>query len=168
MSMIERTLNFFHAATKTLDLLSPVVDLTFRLWVANVFWKSGLTKIANWDTTVFLFTEEYQVPLLSPEVAAFLGTGAELALPPLLAFGLATRFAAIALFVFNIVAVISYPALNAVGIKDHTYWGLMLLVPIFHGPGKLSMDQLVQLLLHKIRRGEHSDNEAQHAEAKAH
>ena len=153
MSMIDRTVSFLTPTTKTLDSLSPIVDLAFRLWVANVFWKSGLTKIANWDTTVFLFTEEYQVPILSPEVAAFLGTGAELVLPPLLAFGLATRFAAIALFLFNIVAVISYPALNAVGLKDHIYWGLMLLVPIFHGPGKLSIDQLLQLLFNKTRGG---------------
>ena len=153
MSIIDRTVNFLTPTTKTLDSLSPIVDLAFRLWVANVFWKSGLTKIANWDTTVFLFTEEYQVPILSPEVAAFLGTGAELVLPPLLAFGLATRFAAIALFLFNIVAVISYPALNAVGLKDHIYWGLMLLVPIFHGPGKLSIDQLLQLLFNKTRGG---------------
>ena len=153
MSLIDRTANFVTPTTKALDFLSPVVDLAFRLWVANVFWKSGLTKIANWETTVFLFTEEYQVPLLSPELAAFLGTGAELLLPPLLAFGLATRFAAIALFIFNIVAVISYPALNAVGLKDHIYWGLMLLVPIFHGPGKLSIDQLLQLVFQRSRDG---------------
>ena len=151
MPMLDRAVNVLTPTTKTLDFLSPIVDLVFRLWVANVFWKSGLTKIANWDTTVFLFTEEYQVPILSPEVAAFLGTGAELILPPLLAFGLATRFAAIALFIFNIVAVISYPALNAVGLKDHTYWGLMLLVPIFHGPGKLSIDQLLRLLFNRMR-----------------
>lgn len=153
MSMIDRTGNFLTPATKTLDCLSPIVDLAFRLWVANVFWKSGLTKIANWDTTVFLFTEEYQVPFLSPAVGAFLGTGAELVLPPLLALGLAIRFAAIALLVFNVVAVISYPALNPVGLKDHTYWSLMLLVPIFHGPGKLSIDQLLQLLLNKTHGG---------------
>ena len=66
---------------------------------------------------------------------------------------LATRCAAIALFIFDIFVVISCPALNAVGLKDHTYWGLMLLVWIFHGPGKLSIDQLLQFLSNKACDG---------------
>jgi putative oxidoreductase len=127
-----------------LDWLSPLLDLAIRLWVANVFWKAGLTKIANWDTTVFLFTHEYSVPLLSPEVAAFFGTAVELGMPVLLALGLATRFSAFVLFVFNIIAVISYPSLNEIGLKDHYYWGLLLLVPLLHGPGALSVDYWIR------------------------
>ena len=127
-----------------LDFLSPAIDLFIRLWVANVFWKAGLTKIATWDATVFLFTYEYHVPLLSPEVAALLGAGVELIFPVLLAFGLGARLAAGALFAFNIIAVISYPGLNEVGLKDHIYWGILLLVPLLHGPGKLSIDHLIR------------------------
>ena len=123
-----------------LEFLTPVADLLLRLWVANVFWKSGLTKIASIDTTILLFQYEYQVPWLSPEVAAYAATAAELVLPVLLAVGLAGRFAAGALFVFNIVAVVSYPALQLPGKLDHLLWGIMLLMPFFRGPGKISVD----------------------------
>jgi len=112
--------------------------------VANVFFKSGLTKIANMDTTVLLFTHEYQVPLLSPEIAAYLGTAAELVLPVLLVLGLGGRLAAAALFVFNIVAVISYPDLNDAGVMQHQYWGVLLLIPLLYGPGKLSIDWIIR------------------------
>lgn len=127
-----------------LESLQPLLQLGLRLWVANVFWQSGLTKIASWDTTVALFTDEYHVPLLSPEVAAFLGTGVELVFPALLALGLGGRLAALVLFGFNIIAVISYPDLNEVGVKDHLYWGMLLLVPLLYGPGKISFDHLLR------------------------
>jgi putative oxidoreductase len=127
-----------------LNFFAPVFDLAVRLWVANVFFKSGLTKIANFDTTVALFENEYEVPLLSPFLAALLGTGAELILPILLALGLAGRFAAAALFVFNIVAVISYPDLSEAGFEQHFYWGFLMLVTLFHGPGKLSVDHFIR------------------------
>lgn len=122
---------------------TPAVDLLVRLWVAAVFFKSGLTKIQSWDTTILLFTNEYHVPLLSPQVAALLGTGAELMLPLLLAFGLGGRLAAAALFVFNIVAVVSYPELEGAALDQHYVWGILLLVTIFHGPGALSLDRLI-------------------------
>jgi len=73
---------------KGLDFLSPAVDLAARLWLANVFWKSGLVKIASWESTLMLFNFEYQVPLLPPEVAAVLATAVELGGSVLLAFGL--------------------------------------------------------------------------------
>lgn len=142
MSLVMRCAASCAPLVRFLDFLSPLADMAIRLWVANVFWKSGLTKIANMDTTVMLFTHEYQVPVLSPAVAAYLGTGVELFFPVLLAFGLAGRFAAFVLFVFNIMAVISYPALEAAGLEQHQVWGLMLLVTLLHGPGKLSLDHL--------------------------
>ena len=80
------------------------------------------------------------MPVIPPAVAAVLGTSAELGLPILLLFGFGTRFAAVALFVFNIVAATSYPDLSAAGIKDHVLWGALLLVTFFYGPGKLSLD----------------------------
>jgi putative oxidoreductase len=125
---------------RALDFFSPVANLAIRLYVANVFWLSGQTKIASWDSTLALFENEYAVPLLPPEIAAYMGTGVELGMPIFLALGLGTRFAAIVLFVFNIIAVISYPDLGEVGLKDHTHWGLLLLVPVFYGAGKLSID----------------------------
>ena len=131
-------------AVKTLDFLSPLLDLAIRLWVANAFFTSGLTKTANWDLTIALFENEYDVPFLSPEVAALFGTTAELALPVFLVLGFFTRPAAIALFVFNIIAVISYPGLSEGGLKDHIYWGLLMLVTIFHGPGKIAVDYFIR------------------------
>ncbi|MCK0509442.1 DoxX family protein [Aromatoleum anaerobium] len=131
------------AARSALVFFTPALDFGIRLLLASVFFKAGLTKIASWSTTLALFEYEYAVPLLPPEAAAWLGTAAELTLPVLLVLGLGTRLAAFALFVFNIVAVISYPDLGEVGLKDHQYWGLLLLVTLFHGPGKLSLDHLI-------------------------
>ena len=135
-------IDLIRRAHRGLDHLAPVADLAVRLWVAPVFFKAGLVKIQSWETTLLLFENEYQVPLLSPEAAAYLGTGAELILPVLLALGLAGRFAAAALFVFNVVAVISYPALQGAGLEQHYVWGILLLVTAARGPGALSLDRL--------------------------
>lgn len=144
MNLLNRFVTLYDAAARGLTFLVPIADLALRLWVANVFFKSGLTKIASMDTTIMLFTHEYQVPLLSPAVAAYLGTFIELVFPVLLALGLGGRFAALVLFVFNIMAVISYPGLEAAGVEQHQVWGLMLLVTLLHGPGKLSLDELLR------------------------
>lgn len=142
-SAFRRGIDLYRRLVAGLEFLSPLLDLGIRIFVASVFLKSGLTKIASWSTTVALFENEYAVPLLPPVAAAYLGTAAELGLPVLLLFGLGTRVAAIALFVFNIIAVVSYPDLSEVGLMDHQYWGLLMLVTIFHGPGKLSLDHLI-------------------------
>lgn len=143
-SFKSRVLGVAHAAARGLQTLSPAVDLLIRVLVASVFFKSGLTKIASWSSTVSLFENEYAVPLLPPEVAALLGTGVELFFPVLLVLGLGSRFAAVVLFVFNIIAVISYPDLGEIGLKDHQMWGLLLLITLLHGPGRLSLDHLIR------------------------
>lgn len=132
--------NSLQKADATLNLLTPIGDLILRCWVAYAFWVSGLTKIQNWNSTLYLFNDEYAVPLLSPTSAAYLGTTIELVLPVLLAFGLLGRVAALGLFLFNMVAVISYPDLGAAGIEQHKVWGVMLLVCLLHGSGKFSID----------------------------
>lgn len=124
--------------------LAHGLGLGIRLLLASIFFQAGLTKIASWSSTLALFEYEYEVPLLPPELAAWLGTGAELFFPVLLVIGLGTRFAALALFAFNAVAVLSYPALTEVGLKDHQYWGLLLLVVALYGPGKLALDHLIR------------------------
>ncbi len=144
MTLIERSQRLIQSSINGLTWLSPAVDLLFRLWVANIFWKAGMTKLANWDSTLYLFEYEYAVPFLPIELAAYIGTGVEITMPVLLALGLGTRFSALVLFVFNIIAVVSYPTLNEIGIKDHQYWGLLLLVPIFHGPGAVSLDHFIR------------------------
>lgn len=142
-NIIARIIRMASPVTRGLDYLTPVLLLGTRLWVANAFFKSGLVKIQSFETTIFLFQYEYQVPFLSPTVAAYMGTFTELFFPVLLALGLAGRFNAGVLFVFNIIAVISYPALMPVGVKEHELWGFMLLMLVFFGPGKLSLDHFL-------------------------
>ena len=127
-----------------IDRLQPYFALALRIYVARVFFFSGLTKLQDWNITLALFRNEYHVPLLPPAVAAMIGTCAELALPALLFAGFGTRFAAAALFAFNIVAAISYPDLSAAGLKDHILWGALLLVLFFYGPGSLSVDRWLE------------------------
>ena len=127
--------------------LTPIADLAARLWVANVFFKSGLLKIQSWDSTLSLFMYEYHVPLLDPELAAWMGTFTELFFPVLLALGLGGRVVPGVLFVFNIIAVISYPDLDPVGVEQHQVWGVLLLISLSHGAGKLSLDYWIGKLL---------------------
>ena len=122
------------------DWLTPTFDLAIRLYVANVFFKSGLTKIQDWSSTVALFQYEYQVPVLPPELAALMGTAGELGLPVLLALGLAGRFGAAGLSVMNVVAVVAYADISDLGRQDHVLWGALLLVTLLHGPGRWSLD----------------------------
>ena len=146
-SFVVRFAGIVRPIVQGLNFLAPVGDLVIRLWVAQAFWMAGLTKIQSFDTTILLFENEYQVPLLSPVVAAYASTFSELFFPVLLALGLGGRFAALALFVLNLVAVISYPDLNPAGLFQHQAWGLALLITLLHGPGKLSLDYLVSRFL---------------------
>ena len=123
--------------------LQPLAALAARLYVAKVFFWSGLTKIRDWDTTVSLFTDEYHVPLLPPEAAAFLGTAGELVLPVLLVAGLAGRFSALGLSVMNVVAVISLAEIAPAALQQHVFWGALLAGIAIYGPGALSLDRWV-------------------------
>lgn len=131
----------------TLKTLSPLGDLAARIWIAKIFFDSGLTKIGNWDATVALFSNVYQVPFFSPVAAAYMGTAAELILPVLLLVGLGSRVMILIFFIYNIVCVISYNFLwtpqGMEGLDDHILWGLLLAMLMFHGPGKISLDHLI-------------------------
>lgn len=140
MYVVTQLINLARKADHGLDYLAPVFLLGTRLWVATMFFKAGLVKIQSFQTTIFLFENEYQVPFLSPTLAAYMGTFTELVFPVLLAVGLAGRVNAGILFIFNIIAVISYPDLMPIGVKDHQLWGFMLATLVFFGPGKLSLD----------------------------
>ena len=143
--LIKNSLNSYDAAIeKAQSVLVPLLLLFCRLWVAWVFFNSGLTKISTWDSTLFLFEYEYQVPLLPWQLAAYMGTAAELILPLFLALGLLTRPMAAILFVFNIIAVVSYPVLWEQGFFDHQLWGLMILIVVVWGPGPLSLDKIIR------------------------
>jgi putative oxidoreductase len=127
-----------------IDKLQSPFALIVRLYLAKVFFMSGLTKIQDWNITLSLFQNEYHVPVLPPALAAALGTAAELSLPVFLVLGFGTRAAAAALFVFNIVAAISYPDLSDAGLKDHILWGALMVVVFVYGPGKVALDRWLE------------------------
>lgn len=126
-----------------LNLLQPLAALLARLYVAQAFFLSGLTKLRDWETTLFLFTDEYKVPVLSPTVAAVMGTGGELVLPVLLALGLGGRFAALGLSVMNVVAVISLSEIAPAALQQHVFWGALLAGVAIYGPGSWSLDRVL-------------------------
>ena len=133
--------------TGLVDRLQPVVLLALRLYVSSIFFRSGLVKISDWSATLALFHDEYKVPLLPPDLAAFVGAFGELTFPVLITLGLLGRFGAAGLFVVNAMAVISYPQLFGfecpAGINAHFYWGSILLALSVFGPGKISLDALI-------------------------
>jgi putative oxidoreductase len=124
--------------------LAPVLDLAIRFWIGLVFFRSGLEKAKDWEATVFLFQEEYQLPILPPEVAAALGMSTELAMPIFLFLGFAARLAAIPLIVMTCVIQFvlgaSMPAYNSV---EHIYWLFLLFSILLRGPGRFSIDHVI-------------------------
>lgn len=126
-----------------LDRLQPLAALLARLYLAQVFLLSGLTKLRDWETTLFLFTEEYKVPVLSPPVAASMGTAGELVLPVLLAAGLLGRWGALGLTVVNVVAVVSLSEIAPAALQQHILWGALLVGVAVFGPGRWSVDHLM-------------------------
>lgn len=129
------------------NALKDIGDLTVRCWIAKIFLMSGLSKIVDWDTTLVLFKYDYHVPLISPAIAAYMGTGAEFLLPILLVFGFGGRFIIFAFFIYNVICVASFSLLwtptGAAGLSDHVNWGLLLMMLMFHGSGRLSLDHLL-------------------------
>ncbi|MCV2355559.1 DoxX family protein [Paucibacter sp. B2R-40] len=118
--------------------------LMARLFVAKAFFLSGLTKIHDWSTTLALFETEYMTPLLSPELAAWMGTGGELLLPVFLVLGLGGRFAALGLSVVNVMAVLSLSDIAPAALVGHQLWGVLLLAVVLWGAGRWSLDALLQ------------------------
>lgn len=118
-----------------------VPELLFRVALALVFWRSGQTKLASWPTTLALFADEYRVPVIPPELAAYLATTVEIAGPIALLLGLGTRIAAAAMLAMTITIQLfvfpeSYPV--------HLLWAGPLLYLIWRGPGLLSLDHLIR------------------------
>ena len=131
---------------RVLEWLTPVFDLSVRLYLAQIFWKGGMVKFSSWISTVMLYTMVYDVPVLPPEIAAYLATAIELGGSFLLAIGLAGRWAALALFGLNIVASLSYGQLSEAALQEAFYWGILFLYFVLHGPGLLSADALLRYL----------------------
>ena len=155
--------------TGSLSVRAPLVDATRRVmgWlesipyallaiplrvaVATVFWNSAMTKLPNWDLTVALFADEYQVPLLPPELAAYMAVTIELTTPVMLVLGFLTRpAAAILLGMTAVIQIFVYP----MAWPTHIQWAAMLLVLLARGPGKLSLDWLIWRRVAGSVRGE--------------
>lgn len=148
--VITPLLSLWNRFVAGLEALQPLAQLGARLYVAQAFFLSGLTKIHDWDTTLALFTDEYKVPLLPPLAAAIGGTAGELVLPVLLVLGLAGRFAALGLSVVNVVAVISLTEIAPAALQQHVFWGSLLLALVLWGPGKWSLDRVLEPRLARI------------------
>jgi putative oxidoreductase len=144
MNQLMRIIRFYYSASHLPEYLAPLLDLGLRLYLADVFFKSGWTKILSWDSTLYLFNDVYHVPLLPPDVAATMAASAELGLSVLLVLGLLGRFAASGLFILNIVAVISYADLSEAGLNQHLSWGILLGVLLILGRGQWSIDALLE------------------------
>ncbi|WP_053117831.1 DoxX family protein [Pseudomonas sp. P1.31] len=147
--------------TRAIALLERIpqslIAFIARFAIAAVFWKSGQTKIEGlaidlidgtfqlgWprlaDSTIPLFTSEYHVPLLSPEIAAHMAAFAEHFFPVLILIGFATRFSAMALLGMTLtIQLFVYPD----AYPTHGTWAAVLLYLMATGPGKLSIDHLI-------------------------
>jgi putative oxidoreductase len=117
-----------------------LLAIPLRMAVATVFWNSAMTKLANWDTTLSLFAEEYRLPLLPPELAADLALSMELSMPVLLVLGLFTRGAALLLLgMTTVIEIFVYPQ----AWPTHIQWAAMLLVLLCRGAGSWSVDHVL-------------------------
>jgi putative oxidoreductase len=117
-----------------------VLAIPLRLAVATVFWNSGTTKLASWDTTLQLFADEYRLPLLPPEIAAYMAASIELTTPVLLVLGLLTRPAALVLLgMTSVIEIFVYPQ----AWPTHIQWAAMLLILLCRGPGHFSLDHAI-------------------------
>jgi putative oxidoreductase len=129
---------------KSLIPIKELFLLIARLYVAYSFLKSGLDSVNDWTTTQYLYENDFHVPILPPHFAAVLGTGGELLFPVLLIAGLLGRISSLGLFFVNLVAYISYAYSQQTGGKMYHYiWGILLLVTVLWGPGKISLDNLL-------------------------
>jgi len=148
MSVLEKIMQPDILAARALDPLRSLFALCARCYVSWQFLKSGYLKVTSWDSTLYLFENEYHTPLLSPHVAAVAGSFGELFFPTLLIAGFAGRLSAIGLFAVNAMAVISYAnVLLAEGyeaaLAQHVLWGTLLVFLMVYGPGKYSTDYLL-------------------------
>jgi putative oxidoreductase len=120
-----------------------IIALIARLSIGAVFWRSGQTKLDGWhvsESAIFLFQTEYKLPLIDPWTAASLAAFSEHLFPILLVAGLASRFAALALFAMTLVIqIFVYPG----AWPTHGTWAACLLLIIARGPGIFSLDHLV-------------------------
>ena len=117
-----------------------LLAIPLRLALAVVFWNSAMAHLASWDTTLYLFASEYKVPVLPPDLAAYMAVSIEVSTPVLLVLGLLTRPAVLVLLgMTTVIEVFVYPQ----AWPTHIQWAAMMLVLLCRGPGKLSLDNFI-------------------------
>ena len=125
-----------------------LIALMARFALAGIFFKSGLTQVEldedglHFAASVqYLFEQEYQVPLLPWDVAAFLAATNELVLPVLLVLGVATRLSALALLGMTaVIQTFVYPE----AWDTHLIWATALVFLIARGAGPIALDAWVR------------------------
>lgn len=129
-------------ALRTLDRIPYwLLAIPLRIAVAEVFRSSALTHVASWQTTLYQFADDYNVPLLPPTLAAYLAVAIEFAAPPLLVLGLMTRLTSLVLLgMVAVIEVFVYPQ----AWPTHIQWAAMLFVLVARGPGSVSLDGLIR------------------------
>ena len=141
VTRLQRLPNVWRWMDRPLNALQAPVSLLGRLYVAQAFFLSGLTKLRDWETTLALFNDEYHVPLLPPELAAWMGTCGEIGLPVLLVLGLGGRLAPLGLSVVNLMAVLSLADIAPAALQQHISWGIVLAALAVFGTGLWSLDE---------------------------
>ena len=139
LAMIPTLLGVFADAVRLAERSGgPVLDLIIRLWLAGIFFASGVVKISNWETALYLAANEYPVSWMDPVTAAYVGVAVELGGATLLALGLATRFAALPLLILSLVIQLNYVALDI-----NLFWAVLFGWYLVQGAGALSLDHLL-------------------------
>lgn len=145
MSIVKKLLWPDDLAIRLLNPFQSLFALGARWYVSVQFLRSGYLKVTSWDSTLYLFENEYHTPLLPPHVAAYAGAFGELFFPSLLVVGFMSRLSAVGLFAVNIVAVISYQQVlladgSEAALAQHILWGTLLLFLCIYGSGLFSID----------------------------
>ena len=128
--------------------VSHILLLSIRIFIALVLYRSGLTKIANMDSTILLFEYEYALPIISPVLAAYSATFSELTFSALLMIGLFTRAAALPLIAMTLV--IQFLVFQN---HEHFYWLALLSTIAVYGGGKISLGCLLCKICSKCKKG---------------
>jgi putative oxidoreductase len=116
----------------------PLLDVVIRCVLARSLFASGLVKLTNWSTALYLAAYEYPVPWMSPVSAAYTGVTIELLGATLLLLGLLTRPAALALLILVVVEQTNYLALDT-QLFNAVLFGWYLV----HGADRLSLDAVL-------------------------
>lgn len=145
MTLIEKATAVYRTLIPALDrFVGPVFDVALRIFMGLIFFRSGLVKAKDWEGTVYLFQDEFRLPLISPELGAGLSMVVEITMPLLLFIGFGSRLAAVVLL--GLVCVIQFVlgAMNPTfDLTEHFYWMYLFGVIILRGPGLFSADYLI-------------------------